>query len=89
MQLSISSPRGLFWGGKHLTAFVILESFNFKLSLVEPIETKTLARKVKSYIAKRPINSGLKTVKIEQEVNQTIYSTLYSLKQLKNNLALT
>ena len=67
----------------------IAQIFNFELSLVEPIETKTLAQKVKSYIAKRPINSGLKTVKIEQEVNQTIYSTLYSLKQLKNNLALT
>ena len=67
----------------------IAQIFNFELSLVEPIETKTLAQKVKSYIAKRPINSGLKTVKIEQEVNQAIYSTLYSLKQLKNNLALT
>jgi dTDP-4-dehydrorhamnose reductase len=67
----------------------IAQIFNFELSLVEPIETKTLAQKVKSYIAKRPINSGLKTEKIEQEVSQTIYSTLYSLKQLKNNLALT
>ena len=67
----------------------IAQIFNFELSLVEPIETKILAQKVKSYIAKRPINSGLKTEKIEQEVNQTIYSTLYSLKQLKNNLALT
>ena len=67
----------------------IAQIFNFELSLVEPIETKTLTQKVKSYIAKRPINSGLKTVKIEQEVNQEIYSTLYSLKQLKNNLALT
>ena len=67
----------------------IAQIFNFELSLIEPIETKTLAQKVKSYIAKRPINSGLKTVKIEQEVNQVIYSTLYSLKQLKNNLALT
>ena len=67
----------------------IAQIFNFELSLVEPIETKTLAQKVKSYIAKRPINSSLKTEKIEQEVNHTIYSTLYSLKQLKNNLALT
>ena len=67
----------------------IAQIFNFELSLIEPIETKTLARKVKSYIAKRPINSGLKTEKIEQEVDQEIYSTLYSLKQLKNNLALT
>ena len=67
----------------------IAQIFNFELSLVEPIETKTLSRKVKSYIAKRPINSGLKTEKIEQEVDQAIYSTLYSLKQLKNNLALT
>ena len=67
----------------------IAQIFNFEISLLEPIETKTLAQKVKSYIAKRPINSGLKTEKIEQEVNQTIYSTLYSLKQLKNNLALT
>ena len=62
--------------------------FNFKQSLVEPIETITLAQKVKSYIAKRPNNSGLKTEKIEQEVNQTIYSTKYSLKQLKVNIAL-
>ncbi len=67
----------------------IARIFNLKQSLVEPIETKTLSQNVKSYIAKRPNNSGLKTEKIEQEINQTIYSTIYSLKQLKNNLALT
>ena len=36
LQLLISSEIGLFWGGTHLTAFVIVQSFNLRLSSIVP-----------------------------------------------------
>ena len=61
---------------------------NHKLdeSLIISINTEKLSQHIPSYVAKRPKNSGLKTVKIESEIGLTIYSTKYSLSLLKNSL---
>ena len=61
---------------------------NHKLdeSLIISINTEKLAQNIPSYVAKRPKNSGLKTVKIESEIGITTYSTDYSLSLLKNSL---
>ena len=58
--------------------------FGFDESLISPIDTKSLIEKVKSYTAKRPINSGLKVDKIESELNISTYSSEYSLNKIKS-----
>ena len=64
----------------------IAEVFGFDKTLIIPIDTKQLSSNVESYIAERPKHSGLKTDKIERELNITTYSTTYALKQLKSIL---
>ena len=64
-------------------AIIIAEVFGFDKSLILPIDTKSLLDKVKSYIAERPVNSGLKVDKIERELNISTYSSEYSLKKIK------
>jgi len=67
-------------------ALNIAEVFGFDKTLIAPIYTKQLSSNVESYIAERPKHSGLKTNKIERELNITTYLTSYSLKQLKSTL---
>ena len=69
-------------------ALKIAEIFEFDKTLIIPIDTNKLSVKMKSYIAERPKHSGLKTDKIERELNISTYSTSYSLKLLKNILNL-
>ena len=38
---------------------------------------------MKSYIAERPVNSGLKVDKIERELNVLMHPSEYSLKKIK------
>ena len=64
-------------------AIIIAEVFGFDKSLILPIDTKSLFKKVKSYTAKRPMNSGLKVDKIERELNISTYTSEYSLKKIK------
>ena len=68
-------------------AIIIAEVFGFDRSLILPIDTKSLFKKVKSYTAKRPVNSGLKVDKIERELNISTYSSEYSLKKIKTIMA--
>ena len=64
-------------------SIIIAKVFGFDKSLISPIDTRSLFKRVKSYTAKRPINSGLKVDKIENELNISTYSSEYSLKQIK------
>ena len=68
-------------------AIIIAEVFGFDKSLILPIDTKLLFKKVKSYTAERPVNSGLKVDKIERELNIATYSSEYSLKKIKAIIA--
>jgi len=68
-------------------AIIIAEVFGFDKSLLSPIDTKSLLDKVQSYIAERPVNSGLKVDKIERELNISTYSTEYSLKKIQAIIA--
>ena len=68
-------------------AIIIAEVFGFDKSLLLPIDTKSLLDKVESYIAERPVNSGLKVDKIERELNISTYSTEYSLKKIQAIIA--
>ena len=67
-------------------AIIIAEVFGFDKSLLSSINTKSLFKKVKTYTAKRPLNSGLKVNKIERELNISAYSSEYSLKKIKANM---
>ena len=68
-------------------AMIIAEVFGFDKSLISPIDTKSLFKKLKSYTAERPLNSGLKVDKIERELNISTYSSEYSLKKIKTIMA--
>ena len=64
-------------------AIIIAEVFGFDESLISPIDSKSLFKKLKTYTAERPLNSGLKVDKIEHELNISTYSSEYSLKKIK------
>ena len=68
-------------------AIIIAKVFGFDKSLISPIDTKSLFKKVKSYTAKRPMHSGLKVDKIESELNISTYASEYSLKKIKTIMA--
>ena len=67
-------------------ALDIAKVFGFDSALITKIDTDSLTRKVKSYIAKRPLLSGLVVNKIEKELNTSSHSTNYNLKLLKSSL---
>ena len=67
-------------------ALDIAKVFGFDSALITKIDTDSLTRKVKSYIAKRPLHSGLVVSKIEKELNTSSHSTNYNLKLLKSSL---
>ena len=67
-------------------ALEIAKVFGFDSTLITKIDTDSLTQKVKSYIAKRPIHSGLVVSKIEKELNTSSHSTNYNLKLLKSSL---
>ena len=71
---------------RHEFAMAIARNFKFDESLIEPITTEELIKYIPSYIAKRPMNSGLATFKIEDEIDLAVYSTDYSLALLKKSL---
>jgi len=64
-------------------ALIIAEVFGFDTSLIVPIDTKLLLKRMKTYTAERPVNSGLKVDKIQRELNISTYSSEYSLKKIK------
>ena len=64
----------------------IAKVFSFDTSFISPIDTKLFFKNVKSYIAERPMHSGLKVNKIERELNISTYPLEYSLKQLKASM---
>ena len=67
-------------------ALDIAKVFGFNSALIIKIDTDSLTQKVKSYIAKRPLHSGLVVSKIEKELNTSSHSTQYNLKLLKRTL---
>lgn len=67
-------------------ALDIAKVFGFDSDLITKIDTDSLTQKVKSYIAKRPLHSGLVVSKIEKELNTSSHSTNYNLKLLKSSL---
>jgi len=67
-------------------AMEIAMVFGLDSALITKIDTDSLTQKVKSYIAKRPLHSGLVISKIEKELNISSYSTNYNLKLLKSAL---
>ena len=67
-------------------ALDIAKVFGFDSALIIKIDTDSLTQKVKSYIAKRPLHSGLVVNKIEKELNTSSHSTNYNLKLLKSSL---
>ena len=67
-------------------ALDIAKVFGFDSTLITKIDTDSLTQKVKSYIAKRPLHSGLVVSKIEKELNISSHSTNYNLKLLKSSL---
>ena len=67
-------------------AISIAKSFNFNTNLITPTDTKQLSQSFPTYIAKRPKHSGLKTLKIENELGLSTYSTTYSLNMIKKSL---
>ena len=67
-------------------ALDIANVFGFDSALITKIDTDSLTQKVKSYIAKRPLHSGLVVSKIEKELNTSSHSTNYNLKLLKSSL---
>ena len=67
-------------------AIKIAEIFQLNSELILPISTKELMHNIKTYIAKRPLHSGLRTSKIEDCLGVPIYSTEYSLQILKKYL---
>jgi dTDP-4-dehydrorhamnose reductase len=67
-------------------AIEIAKVFGFDLDLISKIDTDFLSRKLNSYIAERPLHSGLLIGKLEEELNFLSYSTNYNLKLLKREL---
>ena len=67
-------------------ALDIAKVFGFDSALITKIDTDALTQKVRSYIAKRPLHSGLVVNKIEKELNISSYPTSYNLKLLKSSL---
>ena len=67
-------------------ALDIAKVFGFDSALITKIDTDSLTQKVESYIAKRPLHSGLVVSKIEKELNTSSHSTNYNLKLLKSSL---
>lgn len=67
-------------------ALEIAKVFGFDSTLITKIDTDSLTQKVKSYIAKRPLHSGLVVSKIEKELNISSHPTSYNLKLLKSSL---
>ena len=67
-------------------AIDIAKVFGLDSALITKIDTDSLTQKVKSYIAKRPVHSGLVVSKIEKELNISSYPTSYNLKLLKSSL---
>ena len=67
-------------------ALDIAKVFGLDSALITKIDTDSLTQKVKSYIAKRPLHSGLVVNKIEKELNTFSHSTNYNLKLLKSSL---
>ena len=67
-------------------AIDIAKVFGLDPALITKIDTDSLTQKVKSYIAKRPLHSGLVVSKIEKELNISSYPTSYNLKLLKSSL---
>lgn len=67
-------------------ALDIAKVFGFDSALITKIDTDSLTQKVKSYIAKRPLHSGLVVSKIEKELNISSHPTSYNLKLLKSSL---
>ena len=67
-------------------AIEIAKVFGFDLGLISKIDTDFLSRKLNSYIAERPLHSGLLIGKLEEELNSLSYSTNYNLKLLKREL---
>ena len=67
-------------------ALDIAKVFGLDSALITKIDTDSLTQKVKSYIAKRPLHSGLVVNKIEKELNTSSHSTNYNLKLLKSSL---
>ena len=64
-------------------AVEIAKVFGFDLGLISKIDTDSLNSKMNSYIAERPLHSGLLIDKLEKELNTQAYSTNYNLKLLK------
>jgi dTDP-4-dehydrorhamnose reductase len=67
-------------------ALEIANVFDLDSNLITKIDTKSLSNTVKSYIAERPLHSGLIIDKIEKELNISTHSTNYNLKLLRNEL---
>ena len=67
-------------------AIKIAEIFQLNSQLILPIATKELMQNIKTYIARRPLHSGLRTNKIADCLDVPIYSTEYSLQILKKYL---
>ena len=65
-------------------AVAIAKYFKLNDRLINTITTEQLTLNIPSYVAPRPMHSGLKTFKIEDEIGLTSYSTNYSLSKLKN-----
>ena len=67
-------------------AYQVAEVFLFDKALITSISTKELSEKNSSYIAKRPMDSSLNITKVENEINISMVSTLFSLQKIKQNL---
>ena len=70
-------------------AIAIAKYFKMDANLITSINTQDLHQNIPSYVAKRPRHSGLNTLKIENEVGITTYSTEYSLNILNKILVYT
>jgi len=68
---------------RYIFAKLIAEYFRLNEQLISPIKTKELNQK-----AKRPLNSGLITLKAETELGYKPHSILESLAIMKRELAL-
>ena len=62
----------------------IAEIFNFNKSIIKPITSKELYKINNSYIARRPMNTGLITDKISTELNISSCTTKHHLNTIKN-----
>lgn len=65
-------------------AILVAKKFNMQKELINSISTKELTENNKTYIAKRPLHSGLKIDKLEEYLDYPAYSTDYNLQIIKN-----